>query len=967
MTRAALVLAGMLGLDAALAQETLERVEITGSSIKRAEAEKASPVQILTRNDIDKSGKTNLGEYLQTLTADGQGSVPTTFGRGFAGGSAAGISLRGLGVNATLVLVNGRRVAPAVLADDAERSFVDLNTIPLDAVDRVEVLKEGASVVYGPDAVAGVVNIILRKTFRGTVALASYGISAQGDGATPRVALLHGFGDLDNDGYNVLLNLDAARKDAIYYRDRAGRGTVGKSALYGLGFAPGDASGFNIPRMAGFGSIPVDPATGLLVRNAALPSIIGNVRYPFTGPLNAAGSPTDPNFGNYYSRGNPAGAGFTRTFSAAQASCDALANLPQNDPGQGCIADLRQQFGQAQPDNRNVNFFGRFTARLGDAEAYAELGLSKAESRALGGQFNVAYAPNGLVYLPDGSSASNAAATMLGANHPDNPYAGTAARLVYNPIHEIGPSAFSSSAHSERYLLGLKGNASGWDYDTAVLFSQSRQTDTAESAINLLVSNALLNPTAANVAAAAAASPAYAVLPAGTVWRIGENAALNSPAMYAALLANQTRDGFARNTGFDVKGTREVGQLDGGPIGVALGAEYRREENSLPNFTGLGSFIGLPLNTYAGSRGVFGAYAEALFPVVAQFEANAALRYDRYSDAGSSTTPRVALKWMPKAGLALRGAYSEAFRAPNTPESGPASRATFGGASVIDTARAGFVPADQLEVAPVFVQQGNPRLAPEKSRSANLGLVWDATSQTSFAADLWQIRRKGLIVLEDPQHAVDAGRVVRDPTTATAPGDPGAILNGYVTFINATQGLTSGIDVDLKHRFAIGAWGNVTLSASFTHLYTQDVTDADGTVHGYAGTHGNCMTTNCMGSPRDRANLAGSWDYETWRWAAILYYRGSMSNRLEAGAPCASLLADGSDAPAGCRIASFTTVDLSVLRRIGANTELFGSVQNLFDRVPPFDPLTYGAVGYNPLDNSGAVGRFYTVGLRHKF
>ena len=322
---------------------------------------------------------------------------------------------------------------------------------------------------------------------------------------------------------------------------------------------------------------------------------------------------------------------------------------------------------------------------------------------------------------------------------------------------------------------------------------------------------------------------------------------------------------------------------------------------------------------------------------------------------------------MPKAGLALRGAYSEAFRAPNTPESGPTSRATFGGANVTDTARTGFVPPDQLEVAPIFVQQGNPKVAPEKSQSFNLGLVWDATPKTSIAVDLWQIRRKGLIVLEDPQHAVDAGHVIRDPATATGPGDPGAILNGYVTFINATQGLTSGIDVDLKHRFAIDGWGNVTLGATLTHLYKQEVTDADGTVHAYAGTHGNCLTTNCMGSPRDRANLVASWDYEAWRWAASLYYRSGMSNRMEAGAPCASSLADGSDAPAGCRIASFTTVDVSVVRRFGANTELFGSVQNVFDRVAPFDPLTYGAIGYNPLDHAGAVGRFYTVGLRHRF
>lgn len=185
----ALALAGslVLAMSSALAQETLERVVITGSSIKRAETDQPSPVQVIRREDIDASAKTSVGEYLQTLTADGQGSVPTTFGRGFAAGTAAGISLRGLGANATLVLVNGRRIAPAVLADDAQRVFVDLNTIPLDAVDRIEVLKNGASVIYGSDALAGVVNIILRKTFNGTVVKASFGVASQGDGGNQRV------------------------------------------------------------------------------------------------------------------------------------------------------------------------------------------------------------------------------------------------------------------------------------------------------------------------------------------------------------------------------------------------------------------------------------------------------------------------------------------------------------------------------------------------------------------------------------------------------------------------------------------------------------------------------------------------------------------------------------------------------------------------------------------------------------
>src|SRR6476619_1480857 len=193
----------------AVAQETssapMQRVEVTGSSIKRATAETASPVQVVTREDLAKSGKGTVAEYLQTLTADGAGSLPTGFGNGFAAGSTA-ISLRGLGATSTLVLLNGRRMAPFARADDGQKSFTDLSTVPMEAVERIEVLKDGASSTYGADAIAGVVNIILRKDFTGVVAKLTGGTSKYRDGETYKASLTWGKGNLDTDGYNVLFN-----------------------------------------------------------------------------------------------------------------------------------------------------------------------------------------------------------------------------------------------------------------------------------------------------------------------------------------------------------------------------------------------------------------------------------------------------------------------------------------------------------------------------------------------------------------------------------------------------------------------------------------------------------------------------------------------------------------------------------------------------------------------------------------
>jgi iron complex outermembrane receptor protein len=959
--------AAMVLAQETLAQQqsstTLQRVEVTGSNIKRTDTETASPVQVITRQEIENSGKANVAEYLQTLTADAQGSVPFTYGRGFAGASAAGISLRGLGANATLVLINGRRAATAVLADDAQRTFVDLNTIPLEAVERVEVLKDGASSIYGSDAVAGVVNIILRKNFQGGQIKAQYGTSYKNDGNEPKVSAMYGRGDLDKDGWNFLVGADLSKKDAIYYRDRVGRGLVGVSAIgnpaYGLGFDP-NASSNNLTLIGGEGWIPTNSATGAGTR-----SIIGNVRNPSTLA--------------WYSRGDTsAGTGFTRTFAAAQAYCNANANLPQNNPRGGCLMDHWQQAGLVQPQMESSNLYGRFTKQFNaTTEASFDINWYHAETKIQREPVTFDAGIN----TPSGIPISQAASTVLGANHPDNPYFGTAARLRYSPLLDpaIGPNRVHSNSDTFRAVGALKGTFGAWDYDTGIVYSEARQTDTSEAKYNWRVKNALLNPTPANIAAAMV-YPEYAALvgnstatAANTFYRIGENVGLNSPQLYAALLKDLQRKGTAKLFSADFKASREIGQLPGGPIGIAVGAEYRKEENDLPFYDGLGDYAGLSLTKYSGKHNIYAVYTEGNFPVTKRLEANAAVRYDHYSDAGGSVTPKVGAKFKVIDTLALRSTYAKGFRAPSPTENSLSSIAAFGGATVNDPVRCagtGVPTANCNGIAPTFVQQGNPDLKPEKSTSLTFGGVWDITPATSVTLDWWQIKRTGLPVIENTQDAIDRGQYIRDPAAAISATDPGPILVGFVRFQNSDESLTRGIDLEAKHRFNLGGgWGRLDLGVTWTHLLNQRVTNADGTVHEYAGTHGNCEITNCIGSPRDRIQFTTAWDMGRWRLAGVVNYRGSMENRLEKGDPCWSeaIAIGGADIPAGCKVGSFWTLDVSGNYRINDKLEVYGSIQNLTDKKPPFDPMTYGAIGYNPLDYSGAIGRFFRVGLRARF
>jgi iron complex outermembrane receptor protein len=918
---------------------TLERVEITGSNIRRINSETASPVLALTREDIEKSGRSSVAELLQTLSVDNQGSVPKNFGAGFASG-ASGISLRGLGAASTLVLLNGRRIAPFGLADDGQKVFSDLNLIPLDAVERIEILKDGGSAIYGSDAIAGVVNVILRKDYQGLAMNASYGTTQYGNGQEKRASITGGFGDLQRQGFNVLANLEVGRQGEIYNRDITDRGYIGRQDLRDLGFSANET----------VASVSAGGNGAITTNNAAGSAINGNVRNPVTL--------------DYYNRGNPAGLGFTRIFPAA--ACSNFTSHPQGDPGGGCLNDAAQEYGQIQPSQKYINFFTRGTLNIAPAlQGYAEFNWYNNKNEA----FTTPSQVSNSVGYP-GGPVSNAGVS-LGAAHPDNPYFGSEARLRYLAV-DNGPRVRNGDSDFYRVLVGLKGTAAEWEYDTGLLYSQTKGHDVRTGYLQRDVTFALLNPTAANVAAATAGSAAYAALPAGTLWRIAENAGLNSAALYAAMSPPITSDSDAKITQIDVKASREIGKLDGGPIGLAVGAELRHESISLTPVTGTerGNVIGLGYSAYDGGRTVTAAYVEVLAPLLKQLEASAALRYDHYSDAGNSTTPKFGIKYTPFRELALRGTYAKGFRAPSPAENGVGGLAAFSTAT--DPLRCNLgIAAACAPAAVAVITSPNPALKPEKSDNYTLGLVFEPSSKTSIAIDYFDITRKDEINQEQTDAAVAAGHIARDPTTATAvPGDPGQIVAVLGQYVNSSRTKVRGFDVDAKQGFELGGgFGKLTLTAQWTHLFTFKRTEVDGSSRDFAGTHGNCDVTNCIGTPADRANFGAFVDTGAYRVGINANYRASIENKnfKDDPAGCASTFADGSDAPAGCRIASFTTFDLVGRWQPMKELEVYGSIRNLFNRIAPLDPLTYGQQAFNPLDYAGAVGRFYTVGLKYRF
>ena len=369
-------------------------------------------------------------------------------------------------------------------------------------------------------------------------------------------------------------------------------------------------------------------------------------------------------------------------------------------------------------------------------------------------------------------------------------------------------------------------------------------------------------------------------------------------------------------------------------------------------------------------------YAEVLAPVLKTVELTAALRYDHY-DQFNSTTPKVGAKWTPAKNFAVRGTYTEGFRAPSAAESNVLSQAV-GSAPVRDPIRCpGGTPAagasqTDCSITVSSIKVGNPNLQPEESKGYTLGMVWDPFEGNSIAIDAFKIKRSNEINPVSYAEAAQSPTAVRnDNNLRNAAGqvipNSGSLLVVSGAYRNSSYTEVTGVDLDVKQRLRLGAWGKAVIGLNLTHISSWLRAESDTVQYQFAGTHGNCDTSNCAGTPKNKATLSASWDIGAWNFASNVNYRDSMKNIKFEGDVCASKFADGTAAPNGCKLASFTTMDLSTRYNFSKNLQLTASIANVFDKIAPLDPLTYGGMSFNPMDASGAIGRYFKVGATYTF
>jgi iron complex outermembrane recepter protein len=426
--------------------QKVEKVEVTGSNIKRIDAETAAPIQIITSEEIRRSGKDTITEVLRTLPSNAAGGLTDLNGSNSFSTGASSISLRGLGSSSTLVLLNGRRIAPYGLADPnfGQSGAVNINAIPLTVVERIEVFKDGASAIYGSEAIAGVVNIILRKDFKGGEVAITGGMNKDGDYGRGTVSGTIGFGDLASNGFNGFVTIEAYQAANVMFKD-------------------------------------VD-------------SFLNRKEFQdvyFTGVASSTYAPT----GNFRTGGPN-----RTTVWAPGAGCptgqltDAQSFLGGANRGTFCLFD-QWDYVEISPKSERNSIFARTTFGLGrDIQAFAEGSFTQNKTYFVGAPRIIGQGTGGTFSAATGRI--NSMPSTLSATNPFNPTGVTAeyrGRLIAN-----GQTDTDVKSDALRLAVGLKGFNAGWDWEVGALHNENKIDVVSFNQINLPAITAGINSGAFN-------------------------------------------------------------------------------------------------------------------------------------------------------------------------------------------------------------------------------------------------------------------------------------------------------------------------------------------------------------------------------------------------------------------------------------------------------------------------------------
>jgi len=968
---------------AAAAEPGAQRIEVTGSLIKRTDRETPSVVQSFTRQEIQRSGYATVEDLLRANGAVDTGSIGDAAASGFVGGLAT-ISLRGFGSQGTLVLINGRRIAPVAAVDInfGRGSLISVNTIPKGAIERVDLLKDGASAMYGSDAMAGVLNYVLRKDYQGAEGTVNYTANDKGKGVTKGAGVTFGFGNIDTQRFNVFGGLEFSKRDAVNFSELKDRGNqAGYDAFLNATnalsrFTPDSSAAlysnyYRVPASL-TGSTTIN---GISVANNNLSGVNYLGTLPGCAPENTVGQgvPNRP-------------AGFIAT----------TASLPNGlcrfnfDNADETIAEQ---------DRLNATLRGT-VAISSSLTAYADLMYSqtKTTEQRIPTALTTALVTTGnrtaTTWPLITGTFRRQDAIILPVNHPDNPTRTSATPQEVQLIHRFAdlPLGDINTLKSLRLTTGIEGSWGEWDFDTALLYSKQDNTREQEGRLR------------SSLLTASIASGTY---------RFGQ---VNTPAAMASVSSTAVNEGTSTITSVDMRASRALFQMAGGTAALAVGVEARRESlESVPDATyGQGDYIGLVANGASGSRNTFAAFGELSLPVLKSLEVQAALRAEKYSDFGNATTGKLGFKWTPiKSVIAFRGTAATGFRAPSISQisnSFVLSFHSFGERRIIDSLRCnnalpapvtfnspainqlvnrdcnvlGFTPAPAGTVSPgniPTVVGGNPNVKAETSRSFTLGMLLEPSKDIDLAIDTWFFQRDNEIRVQRGADIMDAynanptlptTQITRDPNPATWLRDAqGNVIpnSGPIILLTREYGnykytKTAGIDYDLNVRLPATDIGkfSVKLQGTYTKRFDRQVL-AGAPVDRLVG-------TSTSDIPKSRGSLTLRWDTDNFN----SFLRANHADPISTTTSSACLNPTGTPtatnallAAAGrCKVGRDRTVDLGVTYSGMKNLTLSGTLFNVTNDYNRSNGIPSVFTYWDP-GQAASLGRRFSLSANYKF
>lgn len=751
-----------------------EAFVVTGSNLRRTERERIQPVTTVTAADVAGGAVGTPLELMQRVPALGALSAFENQDGGRVRGSASSINLRGLGGQNTLVLLNGRRL-PYYALPLGGLVFVNVNNLPLAAVERVEVLRDGASAVYGADATAGVVNFITRRTADERRFAVRFGDTT--DGAAPEYRGTLTLAQRFKDGQGGFLAVvDAYRRKMLMARDRdfAVRGDA-----RGLAPAPfGTAANWNqLSNIGPYAAFTVVAQAGL---PNTLPGLAANAAYVDFDRTLRSGT---RNPANYYN------------------DADAFSLVPGRD-------------------SRDV--FLAVDRKLGRrVEVFAELSYNEVDSDVQQSPMTLASTQNidaaGTPLAIPASNYYNPFGTRFYGPGTANP--AIAPRAVqFNYVEPaFGPRIGRITAEQTRFLLGFRGDfGRAWTWEAAGLAAGNRARDVTR---NLIRRSAL-------VAALARGTPdAFNMFG-------GPNA--NAESVLAAIRTDSHLGGRSALALADAKVAGPLAQLPAGPLQIAAGAEYRDEALRSANAENYraGDLVNTAVQTdFVADHDVRSAYVELAAPLLRddrraglrRAELQLAGRWEHFSNFGAATKPRAGLSAELLPGLLARASVGRGFRAPTLAQ-------LYGGISSSMAARVDSFRPQDGNVRRTIFQPPTRTLKPEQTESRNVGLVWEPAfvRGLSLAADWWRYELKDQInvVGRDAQLAREVAggaysnpNIVRVAPTAAVPIGP--IVSISEPLANFSRAETSGGDFNVTYRRGRREAGLFTFSAdaSYTDTY----------------------------------------------------------------------------------------------------------------------------------------------------